>query len=146
MGEEIIFIWGDRRQLGPPSVGVALSLKDSGRKWPKRHKVSKRTGYWAVWLTDCTASAWWAQVARSLANGSQSPIMWFPQPTNWKKITFTWHTDSLMFNVRERNHTIPDFSCRLVDNVTWALFSSKKFYKIFQILRHIESLDTCMKH
>jgi len=27
-----------------------------------------------------------------------------------------------------------------------ALFSSKKIYKIFQIFRHIESLDTCMKY
>jgi hypothetical protein len=26
------------------------------------------------------------------------------------------------------------------------LFSSKKFCKIFQIPRHIKSLDTCMKH
>jgi hypothetical protein len=30
--------------------------------------------------------------------------------------------------------------------ITKALFSSKKICKIFQILRHIESLDTCMKH
>jgi len=27
-----------------------------------------------------------------------------------------------------------------------ALFSSKKFYKIFQIFRHIESLDICMEY
>jgi len=27
-----------------------------------------------------------------------------------------------------------------------ALFSSKKFCKIFQILRHIESLDACMEY
>jgi hypothetical protein len=27
-----------------------------------------------------------------------------------------------------------------------ALFSSKQFCKLFQILRHIESLDTCMKY
>jgi hypothetical protein len=29
---------------------------------------------------------------------------------------------------------------------TKGLFSSKKFCKNFQILCHIESLDTCMKH
>jgi len=29
---------------------------------------------------------------------------------------------------------------------TGALFSSKKIYKIFQIPRHIESLNVCMKY
>ena len=33
-----------------------------------------------------------------------------------------------------------------VDLFSWALFSSKKFYKIFQILRHIKSLDACMEY
>jgi len=30
--------------------------------------------------------------------------------------------------------------------ITKALFISQKFCKIFQILRHIESLDVCMEY
>jgi hypothetical protein len=29
---------------------------------------------------------------------------------------------------------------------TWGLFSFQNFVKFFKIFRHIESLDTCMKH
>jgi len=30
--------------------------------------------------------------------------------------------------------------------LSWALFSFQKFCKIFEILRHIESLDVCVKY
>ena len=67
-----------------------------------------------------------------------------PHPARW----FGWRALQLEAWLRDGERLASGYCKHLAIGAsdTWALFSSKNFCKIFQILRHIESLDICMKY